>query len=224
MRTKSKKSDLEGKKFLFFEVGLVFALCITLTAFEWNSTRDIKIISRNANLGEIPSEEILITRPDELVPPPPKLRIPEVIIIHDDIVDIPENTDIFIEPNDDILKDIKFLIEDEPDLDEPIPFFQIEKKPTFMGGDQNSFTIWVANNLRYPEEAARNGIQGRVYLKFMIDFDGTVKNVEFLSATDRLLMEEAKRVVSSSPAWSPGMQRGKPAQVTFTFPVTFKLQ
>jgi protein TonB len=93
-----------------------------------------------------------------------------------------------------------------------------------MGGDHNSFTLWVANNLKYPEEAARNGIQGRVYLKFMIDFDGSVKNVEVLSGTDRLLMEEARRVVSSSPAWNPGMQRGKPAQVTFTFPVTFRLQ
>jgi len=226
MRTKNKKTDLEGKKILFFEAGVIIALCLILTAFEWHSANGLKSFYKNDYIPETIVEEIPITRQDELKPPPPPpvLTIPEIIVIHEDTDIIQENTDIFTEPDETVLKVIQPPSEDETIEEDPIPYVLIEQKPSFMGGDYNTFTRWVAKHLIYPEEAARNGIQGRVYLKFVIDIDGLVKNVEALSLNDRLLAEEAKRVVSSSPAWTPGRQRGQPAPVAFTFPVTFKLQ
>lgn len=226
MRTKNKKTDLEGKKILFFEAGVIIALCLTLTAFEWHSANGLKSFYKNDYIPETIVEEIPITRQDELKPPPlpPVLTIPEIIEIHDNTDLIQENTDIFAELDETILTVIQPPSEDETIEEDPIPYVLIEQKPSFMGGDYNTFTRWVAKHLIYPEEAARNGIQGRVYLRFVIDIDGQVKNVEVLSGNDRLLAEEAKRVVSSSPAWTPGKQRGNPAPVAFSFPVTFKLQ
>jgi len=92
-----------------------------------------------------------------------------------------------------------------------------------MGGDYNKFTEWVFKNLRYPEEAAQNGIQGKVYLEFLIDVDGYIKNVKVIKGVDKLLDAEAVRVVSSSPPWKPGFQRDKPTKVLFTFPINFRL-
>lgn len=112
----------------------------------------------------------------------------------------------------------------EDDVDEILPFILIEDKPSFMGGDYNTFARWVAQRIVYPEPAAANGIQGRVTLQFVIDIDGRIKDIQVLQSVDKMLADEAIRVVSQSPAWSPGKQRGKPTKVLFTFPFTFRLQ
>ncbi|HCX99448.1 MAG TPA: hypothetical protein DG754_04835 [Bacteroidales bacterium] len=93
-----------------------------------------------------------------------------------------------------------------------------------MSGDYKEFTKWVYSNLKYPELAAQNGIQGRVLLQFLIDTDGSVSNITVIRSEDLLLAEEAVRVISMSPKWEPGQQRNNPAKVIFTFPITFRLQ
>jgi protein TonB len=226
MRTKSKLANLEGRRILFFEAGVTIALCLALAAFEWPTTGDININIIKPRGIEPPIELIPITHPEKIVPPPPPLPTIKVINIREDDFVMPEtDNDIFKEINQEdfnlLLK--KFTVE-EPEVEEVIPFFQIEQKPTFMGGDFNTFNKWVARNIIYPEIAVRNNIEGRVILRFIIDTDGTVKDLVVISGADRVLEEEALRVVSSSPAWSPGKQRGKPTRVIFTFPVIFKLQ
>ena len=83
---------------------------------------------------------------------------------------------------------------------------------------------YIAKNLRYPEIAAENGISGRVFVRFVVEPDGSVTNVEVVRGVDPALDAEAKRVVLSSPKWAPGKQRGKPVRVSFTFPINFVLQ
>ena len=103
-----------------------------------------------------------------------------------------------------------------------VPFAQIELKPTFQGGDANTFSKWVSQHLQYPKEAKDDGIQGRVMVQFTICDDGVVRNVKVLRGVHPLLDAEALRVISSSPNWKPGMQGGKPVNVTFLFPVIFR--
>ena len=108
--------------------------------------------------------------------------------------------------------------------EEAIPFALVENKPTFQGGDANTFSKWVNSRLEYPEIAKENGIQGRVTLQFTVNTDGSVSDVKVLRGVDSSLDKEAVRVVSSSPKWKPGMQRDKPVRVTYTFPVIFQLR
>jgi len=107
---------------------------------------------------------------------------------------------------------------------ETIPFQLIEVKPSFNGGDANEFSKWVNSQLVYPDSAKKNGIQGRVTLQFIIKADGSVTDVRVLNGVDSDLDKEAVRVVSKSPKWKPGTSKGKPIDVTYTFPVIFQLR
>jgi TonB family protein len=105
--------------------------------------------------------------------------------------------------------------------EESIPFQMIDVKPTFQGGDANTFSKWVNERLVYPEVAKKNGQQGRVTLQFTIGKDGNVTKVKVLRGVSPELDAEAVRVVSMSPAWTPGIKDGKPVSVTYTFPIIF---
>ena len=105
-----------------------------------------------------------------------------------------------------------------------IPFQLVEVKPSFNGGDANEFSKWVNSQLVYPDEAKKNGIQGRVAVQFTVEPDGSVANVKVLRGVNDLLDQEAIRVISSSPKWKPGIQDGQPVRVTFTFPIIYQLR
>ena len=116
------------------------------------------------------------------------------------------------------------LIEKDTAEEEAIPFMLVEEKPSFMGGDANAFSKWVSERLVYPELAKENGVQGRVTIQFTISTYGTVSNVSVLRGVDPSLDKEAVIVVSMSPKWTPGKQRGRTVNVTYTFPVIFQLK
>ena len=108
---------------------------------------------------------------------------------------------------------------------EPENYATVEQKPMFNGEDAGKFAFWVFDNIKYPEEAYKNGAQGRVALQFVISKKGDVKDVKVVkSSGNELLDNEALRVVSMSPVWTPGKVEGKPVDVVFTFPVVFKLE
>ena len=108
---------------------------------------------------------------------------------------------------------------------EPMHYATVEQKPMFNGEDAGKFTFWVFDQIKYPEEAYKSGAQGRVTLQFVISKKGDVKDVKVAkSSGNELLDNEALRVVSMSPAWTPGKVEGKPVDVLYTFPVVFKLQ
>lgn len=112
--------------------------------------------------------------------------------------------------------------EDDSDV-ESIPFQLVETKPLFDGGDISKFTQWVQGHLIYPALAKKDGIQGRVTLQFNVNADGSVSRVKVLRGVDPTLDEEAVRIVSMSPKWEPGKQRGRAVTVSYTFPVIFQL-
>lgn len=116
-------------------------------------------------------------------------------------------------------------VPNEEIIDEVIPFAIVNEEPLFQGNDpQSAFSKWVQSQLVYPEVALMNGVQGTVILQFDINKYGYVDNVIVLKGVDKLLDEEAVRVVSSSPKWSPGKHIGMPVKTRFVFPVQFKLR
>ena len=104
------------------------------------------------------------------------------------------------------------------------PLITVEQMPTFQGGDLLSFRRWVMSQIRYPEIAQQNGIQGRVIVQFIVEIDGSLSNIEVIQSPDTSLTAEAVRIISNSPKWEPGRQRNDPVRVVFTMPVDFRLQ
>ncbi len=103
------------------------------------------------------------------------------------------------------------------------PQLAAETMPSFQGGTLRDFQIWVAQNMKYPEQAVKEKISGRVLVNFQIQTDGSVGSVKVLQSPSPVLSAEAVRVVSSSPAWKPAEQKGQKVAVNFTMPVIFKL-
>lgn len=98
----------------------------------------------------------------------------------------------------------------------------VEVEPEFPGGVEAMYK-YLAGNLKYPEQAKKDGVQGRLYLRFVIEADGSVTNAEVVRGLREDCNSEALRVVQAMPKWSPGMQNGKPVRVHYTLPITFKL-
>ena len=107
---------------------------------------------------------------------------------------------------------------------EIVSFSEIEVKPSFNGGDANDFAVWVNSQLKYPDQAKNDGIQGRVIVQFTIGADGVVRDTQVLKSVREDLDAEVVRVVSSSPKWEPGKQNGEPVPVSFIFPVVYQLK
>lgn len=102
-------------------------------------------------------------------------------------------------------------------------FIKVEIEPLFQGKNAGTFRDWMAQNVKYPEEARRNNIQGRVILQFVIEKDGTLSNIEVMSSSNKALTDAAVKALKSSPKWTPGRQRNKPVRVLFSVPVEFRL-
>jgi TonB family protein len=107
---------------------------------------------------------------------------------------------------------------------EGIPYyFKVEEFPNFNGKGQEGFRHYLADNIRYPDEAKEKGIQGRVFVQFMVMRDGSVSHIQIVRGIHPILDKEALRVVESSPEWEAGKIGGMPVNVVFTFPVNFAL-
>jgi protein TonB len=103
-------------------------------------------------------------------------------------------------------------------------FIIVENMPEFPGGQQ-AMMKFIAENTQYPANAMEKGIQGRVVCQFVVEKDGSISNIQVVRTSgDASLDKEAVRVIGTMPKWKPGTQRGKPVRVTYTLPVSFRLQ
>lgn len=213
---------------MFLEVGLVVSLAVILVAFEWtqgeNKDDDTDVVQEI----QFEDEMMQITRREEPKPEPKpeQPKVAEVLDIVDDDVEIDEDFDFDMEATDDTEYDFTSMIsDDEEEIEEEEVFYIVEDMPTFNGGDPaTEFRKYIAQNLRYPEIAAENGISGRVIVQFAVSRVGQVEDAVVVRSVDPALDKEAIRVVMSSPKWTPGKQRGKAVKVLFTFPINFVLQ
>ena len=107
--------------------------------------------------------------------------------------------------------------------DEPVSIAMVEQKPEFPGGEAAMYK-WLGDNIVYPSAASEEGVQGRVVVEFVVGKDGSITNVRVVRPRHPALDKEALRVVKAMPNWVPGRNNGQPVKVTYTLPVTFKLQ
>lgn len=225
---KSERADLEKSRFILFEIGLIVALALVLLAFNWKSYD--KTITELYKQRAVDLTEEIIPITEQKAPEPPKVEAPKVFssikivedeaVIDDDIIinaeadqttEIPEYVPVTIEKRE------------EEIVEEEEIFYVVESQPEYPGGDKAMYE-YLANNLDYPESAKEAGIQGRVFVAFVVEKDGSISNVRVLRGIGGGCDEEAVKVVQNMPRWTPGKQRGIPVRVHFNLPIKFTLQ
>ena len=223
--------DLNCYRNVFIEIGLVMALGICLLAFEIKTDVDKASIAGEVVEQEVETEIIPITRQEKLRPPepPPPPRVVEVLNIVSNDVEIEDELEIEdTEADDQTVIDVNPIIASyqntkEQEDEEAQVFYIVEEMPEFPGG-QLALRKFLANSIRYPVIAQENGIEGKVYVSFVVGKDGQVSNARVVRSVDPSLDKEALRVVNSLPLWKPGKQRGQPVRVAFSVPISFVLQ
>lgn len=226
---KSPKADLENKKSIFVQIGLVLSLAICLYGFE--STSKVEQVGDLGSMeGQAVEEEIIpITRQDEIKPPPPPPppKVVDMLVIVDDNTDIKDELEIEDSEVDDktaitAVMQVTSTKAEEKEEDAPV-FFIVEEMPEFPGGEA-ALRAFIAQSVKYPVIAQENGIQGKVYVNFVVGKDGSISQAKIARGVDPSLDKEALRVVNSLPKWKPGKQGGKPVKVSYTVPINFQLQ
>jgi protein TonB len=211
---------------MFFAIGLVLSLLLTITAFEWKFYDDMIITDLGSSDISRFEETLEIPNTSQPPPPPPSNNQPPVIKeVEDEVIleEIKLNIDAEMTENTAVAE---VIYVPEVDLEEEKAeeiFTIVEQRPEPIGG-MRAFYKYVADAMEYPAIAKRNHIQGKVYLRFVVDKDGSIANVEVLKGIGAGCDEEAVRVVESAPKWTPGKQRGRSVKVYMTLPLIFVLK
>ncbi|MCQ2210568.1 MAG: TonB family protein [Paludibacteraceae bacterium] len=223
---KSLKADLENKRTLFALIGLVLALGFTYICFEWTDTVNLSEnnIFPNGDIDYNDTEiiDIPVTKqekPKEM-PKAPTVKVMNIITKSIDSVicstipiDGPEVT------NEPLIPLITTGIDDDP---EPVDSIYLHtEKPASFPGDLPSF---LRKELVYPIIAKENGVQGRVYVQFVVNRDGSIQDVIVAHGIDPALDQEAIRVVKKMPKWNPAEQNNMTCRSRFTLPILFRLK
>lgn len=224
---KTPKADLENKRNIFIQMGLVIALGIVFVAFNIHDSVRSAAGFGDMDATTIEDEVIPVTRAEEIKPPPPPPppKVVDVLTIVDDNVEIDIELEIDNSEADKatIIDALPQIQQKEEVVEESEIFVVVEDMPEFPGGE-TALRSFINKNVNYPVIAAENGIQGKVYVRFVVDKDGSVTNAEIARGVDPSLDQEALRVVRTLPKWKPGKQRGKPVRVSYTVPINFQLQ
>ncbi len=220
---KTPKADLTKKTGMFLNLGLAISVGLVLFAFEYKSYDDGAL----KDLGSVDDEfeELLDIPITEQPPPPPPPPVEQPIIeeVPDEveIEEIEVNFDVDVQ-EETVIKEV--VIAEAPPVEEKADqiFDVVETMPTPQGG-MEGWNKYLQNNLKYPTQARRMGIEGTVYVVFVVNTDGSIQDVEILRGIGGGADEEAMRVVQNAPKWEPGKQRGKPVRVKMRLPIRFKL-
>jgi protein TonB len=219
---KTKKSDLEKKRPVFLQLGLIISLAAAITAFEWKTPE-----LRGTTLPTRTSQDVdvdlvpIVTQKKELPKPVNTTMIKSVEDIRENIPEIKVSAE--IDPDAIVMPYFPPLPETEdPEVVDNTPFVVVEEMPVFPGGEA-ALMQYLAKNTVYPKRAKEAGISGTVYVTFVVEPDGLVSSIGVLREVTGGCTEEAIRVVSEMPRWKPGKQRGKAVRVRMNLPISFKL-
>jgi periplasmic protein TonB len=226
MNKKNKNANLENMKGLFFLTGLVIALGSILFAFEWKSSPKAVMDLGNATFVQDEFVYIPQTPNEKKELPPQKIEVAFFELVDNDS-DLDEDLDFFdTEPTDDNIFDLNAFVftptKNKNEEEEVILTFA-DDMPEFPGGE-SSLLKFLGSNVRYPVIAQENGIQGRVYVSFVVNETGNINDVCIVRGVDNSLDNEALRVVRSMPKWKPGKQDGKTVKVRYNVPIFFELK
>jgi len=225
---KTQKADLENRRGLILVIGLVVILAPVLVAFNVRKyDNEEKDVSTRTVASEIDAD-ILNTPPEETPPPPPEE--PEVVAT--DLTVVENDAELtnevgLINADDNANKAqeefTRVEVEEEVEEVEEEIFLVVEEDAEFPGGLE-ALSKYLSENIKYPQLAKENNIEGRVFVSFVVEKDGRVGNIKILRDIGGGCGAEAVRVVKSMPRWKPGKQRGKPVRSQFNLPVNFSLK
>ncbi len=219
---KTDSADLTKKSGFFLSIGLLVTMALVVTAFEWKQYEESLVDLQGKNMNTF--EEVMEVPPTEQPPPPPpQVQQPQVVEVPDEEEikeDIKVNLDVEVTDQTKIEEIVVQAAEPEEESDQI--FTIVEESATPKGG-MAAFYKYVSDKIKYPPQARRMGIEGRVFVEFVIGKDGTLTEVRAIKGIGAGCDEEAVRIVQSAPAWNPGKQRGKPVKQRYTLPIIFKL-
>ncbi len=220
---KNPEYDLKNKRSMFWLIGFVVSLAVLEVAFEWKQYDKSVMDLGQLNIEMEEDELIPITQQEQPPPPPPPPPQTTIIEIVEDDEEIEEELEIE-ETDVDEDTQVEFVeIEEEEEVAEAEIFTIVETMPSFPGGEKKLFE-YLGKNIKYPSMAKDAGIQGVVYVSFVVEPDGSIGEVKVLRGIGGGCDEEAVRVVKAMPKWNPGKQRGKPVRVRYNLPIRFILQ
>lgn len=224
---KNPEANLESKKSTWLLIGYVLVLATLFVAFEWTAT-ERKHTGEIISAGILLEEEIMvpITLPErKVVPPPPQAKqITEVLEIVEDDAEIEETEIVSVEDQGEVVEisEVDNIVVEEPPVEDEIHMV-VEEQPMFPGG-MKALMQYLKDNINYPRISRENNSQGKTYVQFVVNTDGSITDVNVMkSSSDVYLDKEAVRVVEGMPKWQPGRQAGKTVRVRFTLPVLFRL-
>jgi protein TonB len=219
---KTEKADLTKKSSFFFSIGLTITMALVLMAFEWTDSDDgtLDLSGKNNTLFE----EVIEVPPTEQPPPPaPVIQQPQVVEVPDEEEikdDIKVNLDVEVTEESKVEEIVVQAEQPKEETDEI--FTVVEESATPKGGIQ-AFYKYVGEKIKYPAQARRMGIEGKVFVEFVINKDGSLSDVRAIKGIGAGCDEEAVRIIQAAPPWNPGKQRGKAVKQRYTLPIYFKL-
>jgi protein TonB len=221
---KTPKADLSRKSGLFFNVGLAISLIVVLTAFEYRTYDDTSLIEFDHDAATFDDEIIPPTNIPP--PPPPPIQAPPTITeVEDDVEidDIEINVDIEV-TNETVVDEIQ-IIEVEAPKEDPDKIFLVVEEGAEPKGGIKEFYKYVSKRLEghYPAQARRMGIEGRVFVGFVVNRDGSIVDVNIVKGIGAGCDDLAKKIIEESPAWKPGKQRGIPVRQKMVIQIVFNL-
>lgn len=226
---KSREVELERKKPTLFLLGLAFACAIVLSAFEWRSPNDQSSLG-SPEVEEIPIFEATIIPPSFREKNKPiekkkdvKKEVAKTIIDQFKFDEMDHKRDDLEFPDlddDPIIEDISQLKEEV--FEEKILLIA-DVMPEFPGGD-SARVAFLQHEVVYPRMAQDGGISGKVHVGFTVRKDGSITDIEVKKGVGGGLDEEAIRVVEAMPKWNPGIYKGRPVNVSFVMPISFRLR
>lgn len=225
---KNPAVDISRMENMFLSLGMAISLSLVILMFNWKTYDKGSFV----NLGTVEEVEDLFDMPATVQPPPPPpvMQQPSIVTVADEVEieqELELNLDIEITEAMSIAPTVVENLIINEKMEEEVAdeiFTIVEEQPSFQGKGNAEFLKWVGERLVYPPQAARMDIQGKVFIQFVIEKDGSLTDIVVLKGIGGGADEEAVKIVASSPKWSPGKQRGKPVRVRMILPITFILK
>ena len=219
---KDPKADVYKRTGLHFAIGLLCTMGLVLTAFNWRVYDQQSMLEGPETLAL--NEELIIPPTEQPPPPkPPKIQQPRIQEVEEELdEEIEVDLDIEIQQDTEI-PDVVMDPDDGPEEEEADKVFTfVESQPSPLGG-MAAWRKYLRKNLKYPYRSKRLGVEGTVYVGFVVEKDGSLTDIQIVRGVSDDIDEEAIRVFKNSPEWNPGKQRGRPVRVRYTMRLVFKL-
>jgi len=224
---KHPEVDIAQYKGMIRNFGIIFSLLIVLVVFEFPTFEKAALV----DLGKVDTqmeEFVEIPPTEQKAPPPPTIKSPEIIAVADEeLIEEEIKIDLDVEFDEEtIVEEVSEVIVGQTEIEEEVveEIFTIVEESAAPIGGLAEFYAYIGSQMKYPELAKRLRVEGKVFVKFVVDKDGSITQLEVVKGIGANCDEEAIRVLKTVPKWKPGRQRGRAVKQYMVIPIHFKLQ